>query len=311
MRRILVTGATGFLARHLIPALQRTGSWHVTGVARAGVSPDWLKAEAYVSADLTDSDRVERIIAALAPHALVHLAAAAVGPPLHLCRTNVVAMAAVLAAIRRTAPDCRVIALGSAAEYGEVPDDALPITEDTPCAPVAAYGVSKLAATELVLDAARSWGARASVVRPFNVVGAHMPAYLVGGALVERIYEAMLSSPPTPVRVGRIDTQRDFVAVEDVVAALLRLLQRDECGSIYNFCSGQPTSIEEVLRLLLAQSGRQLTWVSDPSLVRPDDVLVSYGSNARAAATLGFAPAVPLSAALAAAWHARMRRGAT
>lgn len=308
MKRILVTGATGFLARHLILALRKAQRWQVTGLARASTSPAWLEAETYISVDLTDSPHLERVVAAVAPDALVHLASTVAGSPAELCRTNVTPVVTLLGMIRRTVPQCRLVVLGSAAEYGAVPEDSLPITEDTCCDPAGAYGLTKLAATELVLDASRSWGARASVVRPFNVVGANMPAYLVAGALIERIYQATQSEPPGDVRVGRVDTLRDFVAVDDVVAGLIRLLELDERGGIYNFCSGHPTSIEHLLKLLITQCGRQLTWTVDPALVRADDVPVSYGSHAKAAARLGFTPTTTLSAALAAAWHARKHR---
>ncbi len=305
-KRVLVTGATGFLARHLIPALQSGGAWSVVGIARSHHAPPWLDQDAYHSVSAADLGQMDRLIAKVAPSAVVHLAAQVRGTASELCQNNVVTVANLLAITHRRLPSCRMILLGSAAEYGSGAQSAMPITEATTCTPEGAYGVTKLAASELALQASRSWQARVSVVRPFNIVGAGMPTYLVGGALIERMHAAIRHGGGTPVRIGRIDTERDFIAVQDVVGALLRLLEIDEGGEIYNLCSGRPTPIGELMQMLLRLSGRDLNWQIDPSLVRVDDVAASYGSNAKARARFGFTANAPLADAMLAAWHASM-----
>jgi len=300
-----VIGATGFLARHLIPALRRTDKWEVVGAAASDHAPPWLAANHYHVADIASQDAVLKLMDRVAPDALVQAAGRVHGSAQDLCRTNVVGTANVLAAARQQRPACRLILVGSAAEYGPVSESALPITEDAACAPADAYGVTKLAATELAVEAARAWGARTTVVRPFNMVGAHMPAYLLGGALVERVYSAVGTAALQPVRIGRTDTRRDFVAVEDVVSALMKLLEIDAPGEIYNLCSGRPTAITELLRLLVELSGADLRWETDPTLVRAGDVQTSYGSSEKARNRFGFEATVPLDSALRAAWNAK------
>jgi GDP-4-dehydro-6-deoxy-D-mannose reductase len=307
MKRILVTGATGFIARHLIPALEAAGGWQITGVSRSKTIPTWLAQAAFVRADVAFQREVERIVAEVRPDAVIHLAGQSTGSVSELCRVNIGSVASLLAATRVHSPECRIILVGTAAEYGRVSPALMPITESVSCVPESAYGVSKLAATELGLEAALTWRANVTVVRPFNVIGAGMPAYLFGGALIERILEASDAQRPKIIKVGRLDTFRDFVPVEDIVRALLALLDRTEHGELYNLCSGRPTPIQAVLEILLTLSGDQVSWQVDSNLVRADDVPIVFGCCDKAVERLHFGISVSLESALEAAWKARLQ----
>jgi GDP-4-dehydro-6-deoxy-D-mannose reductase len=304
MKRAVITGATGFVARHLIPSLISAG-WRVVGVARTGARPGWLPDIEWITADPGRWPDARDIIARCAPQAMIHLAGQVRGADAELCAANVATASHLLQAIRELSPDTRLVMFGSAAEYGAVGEEALPIDERTTCAPQGAYGATKLAATVLAQSAARSWNARVCIVRPFNIVGAHMSSQFVAGALLERIHAA-LTGGGEPITVGRTDTTRDFVDVGDLTSALVRLLEVDVRGEIINICSGRETRISDLLDATIALAGNRVTWKVDPSLIRPGDVARSFGSCAKARTLLGFEPRVSLEESLRAAWRARV-----
>ncbi len=224
-----------------------------------------------------------------------------------LIRTNVTGVSNILAAAREHAPTCRIVLAGSAAEYGRVDPAHLPIRETAVCEPVGEYGRTKLVATVLALEFARTSALEIDVVRPFNVVGPGVPRHLLVGALIERIREAQSAGVASAIHVGNVDTTRDFVAAEDVAGGIVGLLEKEhECG-IYNLCSGRAVSIREVLLTLLSFARVPLTWEIDPRLVRPEDVPVSFGSYAKAEAAIGFHPSVQLEHSLRAAWNEQAR----
>lgn len=304
MKRVVVTGATGFVARHLVPRLLADG-WQVIGTARAAACPRWLDGIDWINFDPCEGSAAVELLAKLRPQALVHLSGRVHGSYPQLCAANVMTVSHLLQAVREAAPGLRLVLFGSAAEYGAVPEDALPIRESARCEPVSGYGVTKHAATCLALAASREWQARISVVRPFNVVGAHMTPSFVAGALIKRIDDAMRTNSDKPVAVGRVDTTRDFVDVGDLSAAVTRLLDLDTAGDVYNLCSGRETSIRELLDTILGIAGGGLSWKVDPALVRSSDVARSFGSFELARKHIGFEPRTTLEESIRVAWQAR------
>lgn len=305
MKRVVLTGATGFVARHLIPRLL-AGGWQVVGTARSAARPRWLDGVDWVNADPTEWNSTVELLAKLRPQALIHLAGQVHGPYPQLCAANVTAVSHLLHAAREKTPGLRIVLFGSAAEYGAVPENALPICESARCEPLGGYGATKLAATCLALAASREWQARISVVRPFNIVGAHMTPAFVAGALIKRIHDALRAGGGEPITIGRIDTTRDFVDVGDLSAAVARLLDLETAGDVYNLCSGRETSIRELLDTMLAMAGSGLSWKVDPALVRASDVARSVGSCERARTQIGFEPRTTLEESVRAAWQARL-----
>lgn len=304
MKPLLITGATGFVARHLISQLATTDEWQVVGASRTPQVPEWLPNCEWLRLDIASWPETLAAIDRIRPAAIVHLAGQVRGSFAELARANVLSTAHLLHATRTVNPAARLVIFGSAAEYGAASGTRTPIPESMPCDPLAAYGSTKCTATELALNASRGWGARVSVVRPFNIVGAHMPSAFVAGALLDRIHGARRSHSHAPITVGRTDTLRDFVDVADLCRGVIQLLKLDESGEIYNLCSGRETSIAQLLDVVLSVAGEGLGWREDPALVRANDVLYSCGDRSKASARLGFEPAISLESSLRAAWHA-------
>lgn len=283
--RAFVTGAGGFVGRHLTAHLVASGDEVVP--LGEGI-------------DVADEQAVAAAVAEAAPHVVFHLAGwAHVGEswkqPTEVVRVNVAGTAAVLEACRQAAVE-RILVVGSADAYGIFEPADLPLREEQPLRPVTPYGASKAAAEVLALQAHRSAGAGVVLTRSFNHTGAGQHPSFVVPALARRIVEAEAAGGGD-VRVGNLSAQRDLLDVEDVARAYRALALRGDPGQAYNVCSGVPVAIEEVAQHLAELSGTELRMVVDPELVRPVDVPLVVGDSTRLRG-LGWQPQVPLAETL-------------
>jgi GDP-4-dehydro-6-deoxy-D-mannose reductase len=308
-RTVIVTGGSGFIGAHLLRRLALDSRWRPIATIRPGSSPPVIEGVEWVSLDVRDVKAIDAAITVIKPQGLVHLAALPRGESRAMIETNLNAFGAILNAVRGLPRPCRVLVAGSAAEYGRVTPELLPVNEETPCRPESLYGITKFAATTLAMAHARAWETPVAIFRPFNVVGAGVPAHSLPGALIERIYHALRSGSTEPIAVGRLDTERDFLALDDVVHAIGLLLEGIEVGEIYNICSGRPTRVEKIAQELIAVAAPHLTYRTEPSLVRSDDVASSFGDPAKFSRNYHFVASKSLDAALADAWRARIARG--
>lgn len=287
----LVTGAGGFLGRHLMARLVALG----IPVATLGRSvPDGVPpGSAFALADPGDAAAIRAVLEQVRPTLVFHLAGTPAPEPLaEAYRVNTLFAAHVLDAARRLETPPRVLLAGSAAEYGPVAEDALPVAETAPCRPVAPYGITKLAQTLHGLAAADA-GLPVVVARLFNIVGAGMPAHLALGSFARQI--AAMPPEGGALRSGPLDRERDFVEAGPAAAALVALLQDPRAaGRVVNLCSGQPTSLAVLTRALVAASGKAVALRPDAGRFGNSDMIRHWGSAALLA-SLGHAlePADP------------------
>ena len=294
--RTLLTGARGFCARHLAARLHACGHT-VAGIDLGSEGPRWV--DEYAEADMTRSSDVTGAVRRFHPDAIFHLAGLSRGAEADIFRVNVDGTLHLLDAVVSEVPDARVLLVGSAAEYGPVHDSELPVVETHDCRPVSPYGASKHQAVLAGLEMA-SRGFKVVVARPFNIIGSGMSDELVVGALVSRIRAAAGSAGT--VRIGNLDAARDFVAVEDVAGAYIRMIDGGFWGEVFNICSGVAHTIREIAERLCGMAAFPVTLQVDPALVRPGDVPVMVGSAAKAETAFGFQPRVTLDESLLAAW---------
>lgn len=300
--RALVIGAHGFSARHLIRRLTEVEGAEVIAVDIPADAPDSANIAAYVSRDIGDESAVNLLMESARPDWVFNLAGVTGGSSTAVYRSNLLGPIHILDAVRAHAPDAGVLLVGSAAEYGTVGPDLLPLTEDALCRPVGDYGISKHAMTLAALDIAARHRLKIVVARPFNLVGPGIPASLVVGAILDRAKKALEGPGEPVVKVGNLDTQRDFVDVEDAVDAYVRMIKGDFWGQVFNICSGKPALIRDVVETLLSHSPRPIRLEVDPALVRPSDNPVVYGSHEKAKLAFDFEPTISLADSLTHAW---------
>jgi len=303
----LVTGAGGFVAQHLAPALRKKGFTRVIGADVRPVRADLFDAS--FVADLSVKSEMLRVVQKSSPTTVFHLAGLAHGASEErILASNVDTAAHLVRAARETQPLIRIILIGSAAEYGDVPMGWQPVDETFVGTPWGPYGRAKAAVTELASQAASEDGMHVVVARPFNIIGPGVPDSLVVGGLVDRLRRAIAGPPPRAIRVGTTTSIRDFIAVEDVVDGLILASERGKPGSAYNLCTGIGRSISDVLHKLLSLTGEDIDVESDPSLVRAGEANVLVGSWRKAERELDWSPRVPFDVSVRETWEASASR---
>jgi GDP-4-dehydro-6-deoxy-D-mannose reductase len=303
---VLITGACGFCASYLLRALRAERAMQIVGSDVVADPPAALPLADYIAADLTQPEAAYALVRRVRPDWLFHLAGRCRGTPEEIYRVNLLSSLNLLEAVRESSPQARVLVVGSAAEYGPAPPESMPIGEDYVCRPRGAYGLSKHALCLAAQDYARNSGLKVVVARPFNIIGAGVPSFLVVGAILDRARKALAAADPPNIAVGNLDSVRDFVDAEDVAAAYLRMIRGDYWGEVFNLCSAVPRKIREVVELLLSHSPRRIKYHVDPGLLSPTDVAVFYGSCEKARRAFAFAPSKSLEESLNSAWEHAM-----
>ena len=281
--RALVTGAGGFLGRHVVGRLREIGADVFTlGVERPG---KLASDRAFLLNTPVDVEGIGTAMRAVRPNLVFHLAGTPNAEPLEdTYRVNVLFGVHLLyAALQQSSPP-PVLLAGSAAEYGPVEGAALPVTEDTPCRPVSAYGITKLAQTHHGLAAAA--GQPVVMARLFNVIGAGMPTHLALGAFAAQI--RAMPAEGGILRSGPLARERDFVEAAPTAAVLIDLLRNAAAaGQVVNVCSGQATSLADLTSALVAASGLRVAMQEDAWRAGNSDTVRHWGSAARLE-TLGY-----------------------
>jgi GDP-4-dehydro-6-deoxy-D-mannose reductase len=283
--RAAVTGARGFVGRHLTAHLTRAGDDVLA-----------LDVDSETPVDITDGVALAQLLRAIRPDAVYHLAARShVGESWDdvagVRRVNVDGTANLLRASREAGVG-RVLVVGSAEEYGPV--TTTPIVEDTPLAPASPYARSKADAEALALAVHRDDGLGVVCVRAFNHIGPGQSVKFLVPGLASRIV-AVERSGGDEVAIGNLDSVRDYTDVRDVVRAYRLLVLRGEPGGVYNVCSGTGVSVAEIADALLAMAERPLRLVVRADLVRATDVPVLVGDPSKLIGATGWSPSVPLA----------------
>ena len=288
--RALVTGAAGFVGRHLIDHLTAEGD-EVISTDRASGGPDLLDPEGL--ADLLADHR---------PDVVFHLAgqadvARSWTEPATTIRINAEGTHHLLAAARTT-DVARVVTVTSADVYGIVTAAELPVRETASFRPASPYAVSKAMADLIAQQAHIGHGQDVVRARSFNHFGPGQSEAGVCSALALRIARCELRGDTT-IRVGNLDPRRDFTDVRDVVRAYRLLATDGHAGSAYNVCSGRAISIRTILETLLSLADQTIIPVDDPELYRPVDLPELRGDCSAIRRDTGWESELPVESTLA------------
>jgi nucleoside-diphosphate-sugar epimerase len=273
--RALITGAGGFIGHHLSLLL------NTQGVEIHTLGPRPVSARHH-RVDPSDFPSLVDAVCAIRPSAVFHLAGVTASPdPTVYYRVNTAFAAGLLAALEQSGQGMTpVLLVGSAAEYGSIGPDALPICEETPGHPAADYGISKLAQTYLGLAAAAD-GRPIVIARPFNIIGPRMPTHLAVGSFTMQIAAIIRGNMAPVLRVGNLAPSRDLIDVRDVARLFVTLLNTPEAfGRVVNICTGVPTSMRTVVAHLIALAGVEIAIEHDETRIRGGEIPVHYGNNA-------------------------------
>jgi GDP-4-dehydro-6-deoxy-D-mannose reductase len=299
---VLVTGAAGFAGSHLLDLLAhdpvRVVAWRRPGIG-AEMQASYPDVE-WRELELLDAEAVRRELAALAPSHLYHLAGAPhVGnswkAAADTLAINVLATHHIFEALRVAGLGTRVMVPSSAYVYK--PADH-PLREDDDLQATSPYGMSKIAAEQAAARAAKYDGLPVVVSRSFNHIGPRQDPGFFASAVARQVALIERGTIEPVIKIGNLETSRDFTDVRDTVRAYKALVERGEPGRIYNVCSGRPTKVRALLDGLVALSSVPLTIEVDPERFRPNDTPVIVGDPGRIETELGWAPQVPMEQTL-------------
>jgi len=318
--RILITGVSGFVGRHLLPALRITFPDAVLiGSTRPATTRALPVMDEVVEFDLDDSPSLSRAVEAARPDAVVHLAARAdVGAsfrdPLAAWRTNLHGTVALGEAVLRTAPHAFFLMASSAEVYGLAFQAGRSVAEGSVLLPANPYAASK-AAADLAIGELALRGLRATRLRSFTHTGTGQADGFVVAAFARQVARIEAGLQPPILRTGALDRWRDFLDVRDVCAAYVATLSKSEAlapGLALNICSGIPRRIGDILNTLLDLSGVKAEVSQEAARLRSTDVERVQGDPSLAYTTLGWKPVVTWEDTLTsvlADWRARVAAG--
>ena len=274
-RRVLVTGAGGFIGSHVAELLVRHGA-SVRAMVRyngrsdvgslAQVPADVRAAIEIVHSDVTDPFAVRRHVAGV--DTVFHLAALIAIPysytaPASYVATNIGGTLNILEAVRDS--DVRRMVHTSTSEtYGTA--RYTPIDEEHPLQAQSPYSASKIGADHLAESFNRAFGAPVAIIRPFNTYGPRQSARAVIPTIVTQVV-----SGRDAIRIGNLRPVRDLTYVEDTARAFLAVADAEDCvGQVTNIGTGSGITIGELARLIAEIAGRPgLPILEDAQRVRP------------------------------------------
>jgi GDP-4-dehydro-6-deoxy-D-mannose reductase len=306
--RVLITGITGFAGSHLADyILAEHTEVEIFGIQRwrsRTENIEHLAGEIELrEADLRDYTSIHRVLDEVRPDAIFHLAAQSFVPtswraPAETLSTNIIGQTYIFEAVRALQLDPTIQIAGSSEEYGLVLPDEVPIKETNPLRPLSPYAVSKVAQDLLAYQYFESYGLKTVRTRGFNHTGPRRGEVFVTSNFAKQIasIEAELQEPV--IRVGNLESVRDFTDVRDTVRAYWLAVEKGRPGEVYNIASGREITIRQLLDKLVELSRTRVEVEIDPDRLRPSDVEVLIGDASKFHADTGWEPTIPLEQTL-------------
>ncbi len=304
-RRVLITGAGGFVGSHLVEALVHKGA-RVRAFVHYNSRNDWgmlefvnkkvLPEVEVITGDLRDSDAVRR--AAKKQNVVFHLAALIGIPysfvnPRDVVETNVVGSLNVLNSGLEYEVE-RIVHTSTSEVYGTA--QYVPMDEKHPLNPQSPYAASKVAADQLALSFYRSFKLPVGIIRPFNIYGPRQSAR----AILPTIISQALKS--NKITLGNFLATRDITFVTDTVSGLIAFAENSRTvGNVMNLGSGFEISIKKLVGLVAKSLNKKLQLVKDIKRLRPEESEVErlFSDSSIARRILGWKPEVTLEEGIA------------
>jgi len=309
LHRYLITGFSGFVARHFVDYLEKTGE--VCLVKGLDVQAPDFRFDQYKhvkigfdQVDLLVKEPVEDIVRVFQPTVILHLAsfssvALSWKEPVQSFRNNTNVFLHLIDSVRKLGMSVRILSVGSSEEYGNVQDEELPLTEEHCLMPVSPYAVARVSQEYLSRIYADGYGMDIVLTRSFNHIGPLQRDIFVVSSLARQLVALKRSGKKRGAIVtGDVSIVRDFTDVRDVVRAYHLLMHQGRRGEVYNVCSGRGLSLKEIIEIMAGQLQLDVDITVDDRLIRPADNRKMIGSNEKIKHELGWENTIPLEQSL-------------
>jgi GDP-4-dehydro-6-deoxy-D-mannose reductase len=298
VRRILITGGTGFVGCHLVRFLRSFQAKLI--VLSSGDVKTPQPGVDYYKVDVRKSDDVWAVVRDASPQQIYHLAAISSVPaswkdPRLTLDVNVTGSYNVLDAAMRLSSPPRILNVSTSQVYAPC-DTAL--SETSPVAPDNPYAASKAMAELLAIQYRKSTKGVVITARPFNHTGPGQAETFALPSFARQLAEMEIGLRSPVLKVGNINVKRDFTDVRDIVVAYCELLEKGMGGEIYNVCSGRALLLADLVKELHRNCGVAVKIEVDHARVRPDDIPQIVGDPGKLHKTTGWLPKIPLERTL-------------
>jgi len=308
MEKYLVTGFSGFVAKHFLDFLdEQNVAAHVLGVDMNQPEFNIQKHQhvrcSFEQTNLLNKDQVDNIIYQFQPDYILHLAsfssvAFSWKNPVASFSNNTNIFLNLLEQVRGLNLDCRILSIGSSEEYGNVKEADMPLHEDHTLNPISPYAVARV--SQEMLSKIYVEGYRMDIVmtRSFNHIGPGQKDLFVISSFAKQLVDLSRRGADKELITGDTSIIRDFVDVRDVVRAYCLLFKKGKKGEVYNICSGKGTSLKELIEKMAAILNIEITPRVNESLIRPNDNRIIIGSNEKIKKDTGWHTEISLEKSL-------------
>lgn len=313
MRRILITGGTGFVGSHLLRFL-RSFDAKLIVVSSGGVTTQEPGVD-YCQADIQKSDDIQAVVQEASPHQIYHLAGISSVPdswkdPRLTFDVNVIGSYNVFDAAMRLPSPPRILNVSTSQVYA--PSDAA-LLETSPMGPDNPYAASKAMAELLAVQYRKFTKGGIITARAFNHTGPGQSTTFALSSFARQLAEMEAGLRPPLLKVGNINVKRDFTDVRDVVVAYYELLEKGAVGEAYNVCSGRTILLADLVKELQNNCSVAVRMEIDPARVRLSEVPKIVGDAGKLHKTTGWLQKIPLEKTLKdllAYWRTEITRNA-